>query len=93
MLMLNTQSSPASPLSILNASPHGHIAQAQSPNSSGLLSLADNSNTSPRNGHNQLVCICAMSNKTKWKVESVIGIAFNKQEWRLKIYANQLTLA
>ncbi|XP_031636537.1 uncharacterized protein LOC116349303 isoform X3 [Contarinia nasturtii] len=46
-----------SPLSILNASPHGHIAQAQSPNhnQNGLLSLADNNELSPvRNGHARL---------------------------------------
>ncbi|XP_055303746.1 uncharacterized protein LOC129569175 isoform X6 [Sitodiplosis mosellana] len=47
-----------SPLSILNASPHGHIAQAQSPNhnQNGLLSVADNNELSPvRNGHARLV--------------------------------------
>ncbi|XP_055303742.1 uncharacterized protein LOC129569175 isoform X2 [Sitodiplosis mosellana] len=46
-----------SPLSILNASPHGHIAQAQSPNhnQNGLLSVADNNELSPvRNGHARL---------------------------------------
>ncbi|XP_037026523.1 uncharacterized protein LOC119067561 isoform X2 [Bradysia coprophila] len=49
---LNTiGSSSVSPLSVLNASPLGHISQAQSPN--GLLSFAD-SNTSPRNGHVRL---------------------------------------
>lgn len=52
------KSSPASPLSILNASPLGHIPQAQSPTqTNGLLSLADNNNMSPHNGHARLVCI------------------------------------